>query len=87
MFTIEQELKNAGIDFRACVSDEKTLRKLNKLMRKRDESHLWPISGEYSATDRAIRWYSRVYFAANGPCTALEYTLGLEGKISQYVNK
>lgn len=84
--TIEQTLKANGIDFRACVSDKKIYRKINKIMRKRDDSHLWPINGRYNATDRAIRWYNRVYFEANGPCSALEYCLGLEQIISNYVN-
>ena len=86
MKTIEQLLRNNGIDFTASTSDLKTLRKLNKLLRARDDSHLCPISGEYNATDRAIKYYSRVYFKANGPCSALEYCLGIENLISNYVN-
>jgi hypothetical protein len=86
MKTIEQTLKENGIDFNASTSDTKTLRAVNRLMRDRDDSALWPICSRFNATDRAIRWYSRRYFAANGPCSALEYALGLESKISEYVN-
>lgn len=80
------KIKAAGIDLNACLSDTKTLRKVNKILRSGDESHLWPISGRYNATDRAIRWYSRVYFKANGPCTVYEYVMGIDGLISGYVN-
>lgn len=86
MKTIEQMLTENGIDFRASTSDSKLLRKLNRLLRQRDDSSLWPICGRFNATDRAIRWYSRRYFAANGPCSAYEYVLGVEAKVSEYVN-
>ena len=86
METIEIMLRNAGIDWSASVSDTATLRRVNKLMRARDESNLWPISGSFSATERAIRFYRRVVFPANGPCSALEYALGIDGLISGYVN-
>jgi hypothetical protein len=87
MDTIEQLLSKNGVNFFDSVSDLKVIRKINKLMRERDQSHLYPINGEYNATERAIRWYSRVYFPANGSCSALEYALGLENLISNYVNK
>lgn len=87
MKTIEQLLKDNGVNFSDSVGNLKVIRKINKLMRERDESHLWPICGEYNATERAIRWYRRVYFPSNGSCSALEYALGLENLISNYVNK
>ena len=31
------------------------IRRINADLRARDESHLWPISGEFNATERAIR--------------------------------
>lgn len=64
----------------------RSLRVLNRVLREADESHLWPVCGAYSATERAIRWYRRVYFRANGPCMNLEYVLGVEGCVSSYVN-
>lgn len=81
-----KRIKDAGIDPMTYLSDTKTLRKVNKILRKGDESHLWPISSRFNATERAIRWYSRVYFPANGPCTVLEYIEGINSLISGYVN-
>ncbi len=80
---VEQLLVTAGIDLREIVST-RSIRLINKAFRAADESHLYPF---VPATAKAIRWYSRVYFAANGPCSNLEYIWGLEGKISELVNR
>ena len=62
-----------------------TIRQINKLFRDHDESHLWPISGEFNATERAIR-YAREIRKANGEMGGLEYAETLENIISQIVN-
>jgi hypothetical protein len=79
------KLQDLGISDTSDVST-RSIRAINKIFRERDESNLFPINGAFNATERAIRWYSRVYFQANGPCSNLEYILGLESKISEYVN-
>ena len=85
MKTVENELDSKNIVFFEQTTLS-SIRGINKLMRDRDDSHLYPICGHFNATDRAIRWFSRVYFPANGPCSNLEYALGLDAKISEYVN-
>jgi hypothetical protein len=64
----------------------RSIRLLNRLFRDADESHLWPIESAYNATERAIRWYRRVYLRANGPCMNCEYIAGVEDCISRMVN-
>lgn len=80
-----QELKNRGMSDTNELNS-RSLRIINKIFRKHDNSSLWPICGRFSATDCAIRWYSRIYHNANGYNTAYEYMLGLERKISDIVN-
>jgi hypothetical protein len=85
MHPIEKEMQKLGIDLLKTV-DRSSLISINKMMRSRDDSHLYPIHGAFNATDRAIRWFRRSYFPSNGPCSNLEYALGLELKITEYVN-
>jgi len=79
-------LKNASFDLNSDINNS-SLKLINRIFRENDESHFYPIYGAFNATDKAIRWYSRVYFKANGPCSNYEYILGLENKISEIVNK
>lgn len=58
---------------------------INKLYREQDESHLWPVSGNFNATERAIR-RARTFTAANGPSYGLEYAYMLDGYLSDIVN-
>jgi len=81
-----KQLRLRNIDSTAMV-DRKSIRLINQSFRLYDESHLYPINSEYNASERAIRWYQRVYFKANGPCTNMEYIEGLNSIIGQYVNK
>jgi hypothetical protein len=83
--SILKTLQERGIDDRADVTT-RSLRIINAAFRAVDDSHLFPINGEFNATERAIRWYRRVYFDANGPCSNYEYILGLDSVISRYVN-
>ncbi len=81
---VSEKLKTLNVTLNDDVND-KSLRVINKVFRLADESHLFPINGAFNATNRAINRY-RKYFQANGPCTILEYILGLENEISQIVN-
>jgi hypothetical protein len=62
----------------------KTVKQINKAFRKRDESHLFPINGEFNATDRAIRRLNKV--RKDIDMDGLEYELALEQEISRIVN-
>ncbi len=62
------------------------IRAINKLYREQDDSHLWPISGKFNVTDRAIRKLNREYTRYNGAIYGLEYCYCLENIISQIVN-
>lgn len=62
-------------------TDEMTPRQINKLFRANDESHLWPVSGAFNVTDRAIRRLRRAgleYFD--------DYASALDAEISLIVN-
>jgi hypothetical protein len=61
-------------------------RKVNAEFRKRDESHLWPISGAFNVTERAIRRL-RDWERAGGVFDDAEsYRAALEAEISRVVN-
>ena len=66
--------------------NEMSIRKINALFRKNDESHLWPICGRFNVTERAIRRIRRL--RQQGLCVypGLEYYLTLEREISDIVN-
>ena len=59
---------------------------INRLFRRQDESHLWPINGRFDATERAIRRLRRL--AREGACIepGLEYALALDAELSDIVN-
>jgi hypothetical protein len=60
------------------------IRKINKQFRQKDESHLWPINGEFNVTDRAIRRLARQLKTHGIPFD--DYKSALEQEISQIVN-
>lgn len=62
------------------------VRQVNKKMRKKDDSNLWPINGKFNATDRAIRKLYHTYRKHIEFESALEYELALEQEISNIVN-
>jgi len=72
----ELEFKARGWDFLADL-DLKGQRLINYMARLEESSRY---------IEPAIRWYSRVYFPANGPCSAIEYAAGLEHKVMEIVN-
>jgi hypothetical protein len=77
----EDALRTAGIDFRAAPTG-KGLRLINKIARASDDSHLWPICGAFSATDRAINRLRGDY----RPDSLLEYAYALDAEMSLIVN-
>ena len=63
-------------------------RKINALMRERDDSDLWPICGRFNVTERAIRRLQRINRQAGYEIfdCAYSYQLALENEISKIVN-
>lgn len=66
----------------------KEKRQVNKQFRSKDESNLWPISGRFNATDRAIRRLQRLNRQAGYEISDCKYSyeLTLENEISKIVN-
>jgi hypothetical protein len=60
------------------------IRKINKEFRAKDDSHLWPINGEFNVTDRAIRRLARQLKLHGIPFD--DYRAVLEQEISNIVN-
>ena len=63
-----------------------TIREINKLFREHDESHLFPICGEFNATERAIRRL-RKFLRGHGSTGGIEYACMLDAEISSIVNQ
>ena len=61
------------------------VRIINKQFRAMDESHLWPISNKFNATERAIR-QARQLMRDCGEVDPLAYALTVEHNISMIVN-
>jgi hypothetical protein len=61
------------------------IRAINKIYRAQDESHLWPVSSRFNATDRAIGRVSRFSRQA-GAIYGLEYCYSIEQQLSEIVN-
>jgi len=61
------------------------IRAINRIYRNQDESHLWPISGRFNVTERAIR-KAREFQRASGAVYGLEYCYLLDDLISKIVN-
>ena len=61
------------------------IRAINRLYRNQDESHLFPICGEFDCTERAIR-QARIFQRANGAVYGLEYAYLIDSLISKIVN-
>lgn len=58
------------------------IRAINRAFRAQDESHKWPVSGRFDATERAIRRLRREGYDLLG----LEYAYALDQTISDIVN-
>ena len=63
-----------------------SIREINKLFREHDESHLFPICGEFNATERAIRRL-RKFLQGHGSTDGIEYACMLDAEISNIVNQ
>lgn len=59
---------------------------INKLFRKQDESHLFPINNRFNATERAIRRLQQAEREGADIGDGLEYALALDAEISSIVN-
>ena len=66
---------------------EMSIRQINALFRKNDESHLFPIYGKYNATERAIRRIRRKRREGLEVHAGLEYYLAMENELFDIVNK
>jgi len=65
---------------------EANKRAINKHFRAIDDSHLWPINGRFSATERAIRRARKFENESGIALEGQEYCLFLESEISRIVN-
>lgn len=64
-----------------------TKRQINARFRQSDTSHLWPVSGRFNATERAIRKAQKWQREAGVFLEGAEYAMFLESEISAIVNK
>jgi len=61
------------------------IKAINRLYRKQDESHLYPINGRFDAIERAIR-KARAFQRESGAVYGLEYAYLIESMLSNIVN-
>lgn len=59
------------------------IRAINQIYREQDESHKWPVSGQFDATQRAIR---RIRRERDEPSYGLEYAYQIEVTLGEIVN-
>lgn len=60
---------------------------INRMFREQDESHLFPVNGNFNATERAIRRLRRAMNEGLDLSPGLEYALALDAEISNVVNE
>jgi hypothetical protein len=80
MLTAEQIAKRAE-----SLDGLSNIKAINRLYRKQDESHLYPINGRFDATERAIR-KARAFQRESGAVYGLEYAYLIESMLSDIVN-
>jgi uncharacterized protein (DUF1015 family) len=68
------------------VSTHASIRHINKLFRSIDESHKWPVSGRFNATERAIRRMRKLRREYGPGYTVEEYAYALRDEIARIVN-
>ena len=66
---------------------EMSIRQINALFRKNDESHLFPIYGKFNANERAIRRIRRKRREGLEVNGGLEYYLTMENELFDIVNQ
>lgn len=59
---------------------------INRLFRRQDESHKWPVRNKFDATERAIRRVRKWRHEGGYPNIGLEYALALDSELSRIVN-
>lgn len=62
------------------------VRKVNRRLRKIDNSNLWPIRGRFNVTERAIRRVRQLRRDGLGIDSRVEYHQVVENEIGQIVN-
>lgn len=67
--------------------NDMSIRQINALFRKNDESHLFPICGKFNATERAIRRVRRQRRKGLEVHAGLEYYLTIENELFDIVNQ
>jgi hypothetical protein len=67
-------------------SPEAERKHIFKLFRDNDESHLWPVNGNFNATERAIRQLKKFEKDGGYYLNGLELILFLDDRLSQIVN-
>jgi len=72
-------------DLAADKAGQANIRAINALFRKQDESNLWPISGKFNATNRAIRRANQ-FQRESGDVYGLEYAYLVDSILSEIVN-
>lgn len=83
--TIEQQVKELGIELTDDLTRSNQI-KINRIFRKNDESHLWPISGKFNATEKAIKSMRELVAQGLDFDCNLSYILAVEREISRIVN-
>lgn len=68
------------------MKKEITRRSINKALRQKDNSHLWPINGAFNATDRAIARIARQEKQGLVIDCLESYKAAVEQEISRIVN-
>ncbi len=71
--------------YKVDVSDL-SVRQINALFRRNDESSKWPIQGRFNVTERAIRRVRHNILRHIGSTGGCEYAAILDAEIGQIVN-
>jgi hypothetical protein len=58
---------------------------INRHFRAQDESHLYPISGRFNATERAIRKVRREFADCGMRCEGLEYAQAIDATLDRII--
>jgi len=62
-------------------------RAVNQHFRAQDESHLYPISGRFNATERAIRKVRREFAECGMRCEGFEYALAIDCALDRIISE
>lgn len=66
--------------------NEMSIRQINAIFRKKDDSEEWPVCGRFNATERAIRRLRKYRREGMEINPGYEYFLSLEAEIPKIVN-